>query len=444
MEAIIELQRNISKICDLTSNINLNNKDNKDNKDNMEIEETNETKGLTEIDETNGLTEIDETNGLTEIEEKFKEKFIISNNTGKKKKKYAVNWIMFDIVNNNHITDRINWKDKTIKLYDSKEYIYFKLHYYPTWNIKNNISQDLDYLDVCNVKKIKDLFINTEFKKMFSKQTINKTKIKEDDFIICPLYTKNENIFIALINKNKDYAFYLHDNFLSRKQSENILLFRFLLQVIEGIKTKKFNNNNTEYFTINLFDSLIKECHISNCANINNKLINQKFEIPLCNMFHNMAPYFDNLIIIWINNGNSFNMDLINMNNKYESKIKNETVNMEKRKLIREKGINLNNIKLSNNNFIKKYKIEKYNNYKQNLKFYNSKVYNKNQKKNGNKTNTKIELDTNIKKIFKKYTGCKYQQYMPHKILSFQNNDKKTYEGKNFDDFTGIFPELTL
>jgi len=425
MEAIIELQKNIEKICYLTNNINLN------NKDTMEIDELNKTN---EIDELNKTNEIDE------IKEKFEEQFIISNNIGKKKKKYAVNWIMFDIVNNNHIVERINWKDKTIKLYDDKEYIYFKLHYYPTWNIKNNVSNDLDYLNVCNVKKIKDIFINTEFKKMFSKQVIDKTKLKEDDFIICPLYTKNENIFIALINKNKDYAFYLYNNFLSRKQNENILIFRFLLQVIEGIKTKKFNNNNSEYFTINLFDSLMNECHISNCANINNKLINEKFEIPLCNMFHNMAPYFDNLVIIWINNSNSFDIDLINIDRNYESKIRSETQNMEKRKLMREKDISINNVKLSNNKIIKKYKSKKYNNYKQNLKFYNSKLYNK---KNNTKTN-KLELDTHIKKIFKKYTGSKYQQYLPHKILSFQNSYEKTYDGKNFDDFSEVYPELIL
>ena len=418
MEAIIELQKNIEKICYLTNNINLN------NKDTMEIDELNKT------------------NEIDEINEKFEEQFIISNNTGKKKKKYAVNWIMFDIVNNNHITDRINWKDKTIKLYDNKEYIYFKLHYYPTWNIKNNVSNDLDYLDVCNVKKIKDLFINTEFKKMFSKQVIDKTKLKEDDFIICPLYTKNENIFIALINKNKDYAFYLYNNFLSRKQNENILIFRFLLQVIEGIKTKKFNNNNTEYFTINLFNSLINGgCNINSII-IKNESNDEKFEIPICNIFHNMAPYFDNLVIIWINCSNSLDIDLINIDKNYESKIKNETQNMEKRKLMREKDISINNIKLSNNKIIKKYKTKKYDSYKQNLNFYNSTLYNK-KLKNNTKTN-KLEIDTFIKKIFNKYTGSKYQQYVPHKILSFQTSYEKIYEGKNFDDFSEVYPELIL
>ena len=126
----------------------------------------------------------------------------------------------------------------------------------------------------------------------------------------------------------------------------------------------------------------MNECHISNCANINNKLINEKFEIPLCNMFHNMAPYFDNLVIIWINNSNSFDLDLINIDRDYENKIKNETLNMEKRKLMREKDISINNVKLFNNKINKKYKFKKYKNYKKNLKFYNSKLYNKNLKNN--------------------------------------------------------------
>ena len=408
MKYLNELKNNLQKLSSITHTTPMN------------VDETTNSTNNTNIEKT--------------FENNFQNNFKLN---VKKNKHYQIIWCMFDLVNLNCIFSKINWEDKTIILKDCKEYIFFKFYYFQNWNIKNCVSNEISSEFVNSFDKIKELFYQSEFKRLFSKKTIENSNLTSKDFLILPILTKDNFIYMALINLNLKYSKRLIDKFSIKKNNKNninknnkcIHKYTYLLNVIKSIESNKYNSNNNDYITFNMFKGLINEKY-----NYEITLPNLDNTINLNNLFLLFSSYNEELIVIWKTYNSNFDLELSNILNHKENLLKQDVSANKKNMIKKDTNIKINQLRVENNKIIKKYKkSDKYlNNLMGNLKI------NKMDKKNK-------DNEIYLKNIFKKYTGCKYTQYIPNKITFFNDikNGDSIY-GKDFTNFVDTYNDLII
>ena len=475
MESINQLKSNLSHLCSLTRELSIQEEDT-----NMIINEELNNNDLSKDDlndnELNNKFGNNFDNNKLSDKNEYRiynlDKCDIFNLTSRKKKKasYNIIWNLFDITHNNHIIDRIDWKDKYITLLDDKEYIHFKMKFYYKWNLKNTTMTEFELDNINNMEKIKTLFDTVAFTKLFDKKIIENMSLSSDNFMLVPFYNIDNNIFIGLINKNKKYGEHLYNYYLSKmlpKSTPQLNEFNCInnnigncttnyfaeytlfLDVINGLEINYIPKNDITYYTFNVLEAIFNEFifgkkYYNSILNLNYKFnpknsknrgtdIIHTMRIPLFKAFFNAKSYSDKLLIIWNNYTNKFDMILSNLYMKLENELKKDNmINKEKNKLTKENDLKINQIKMNNNKIIKKYK--------KHVKYQIS----KNKFFNGKKNTIK---DSEIKKIFKKNSGSKYIQYKPNKILDIKESRKeiqKSFMGKNFDDFVANYSDLII
>lgn len=472
MESINQLKSNLSHICSLTRELSIQEKDT-NMTDNEELNNNDLINNDLNNNDLNNKFENNFDNNKLSDKNEYKmynlDKSDVFNLNSKKKKKesYNIIWNLFDITHNNHIIDRINWKDKYITLLDDKEYIHFRMKFYYKWNLKNTTMTELELDNINDMTKIKTLFDTFAFTKLFDKKIIQNMLLSPDNFMLVPFYKTDNNIFIGLINKNKQYGEHLYNYYLNKilpKSTPQLNEFNCInnnisncttsyfaeytlfLDVINGLKVNYIAKNDITYYTFNILESIFHEVifgkkYYNSILNLNYEFnpknsknrgtsIIHTLTIPLFKAFFNAKSHSDKLLIIWNNYSNNFDMELSNLYMKLENKLKEDNmVNKEKNKLIKENDLKINQIKMDNNKIIKKYKKNKSGILKNNNKFKN------------------IIPDGEIKKIFKKKSGSKYIQYMPNKLLDIKESKKeiqKSFMGKNFDDFVDNYSDLII